>query len=77
EVHRLYNENQEKLFQFMDTGTFRSIGEEGKMVHYKVRLLFATTENPKKVLIPTFYRRISVIVSLSNFKERPIRERIA
>lgn len=48
EVHRLSNENQEKLFQFMDTGTFRPIGEEGKMVHSKVRLLFATTENPKK-----------------------------
>ena len=61
----------------MDTGTFRPIGEEGKMVHSKVRLLFATTENPKKVLLPTFYRRISVIVSLPNFKERPIRERIA
>ena len=77
EVHRLSNENQEKLFQFMDTGTFRPIGEEGKMVHSKVRLLFATTENPKKVLLPTFYRRISVIVSLPNFKERPIRELIA
>lgn len=36
-----------------------------------------STENPKKVLLPTFYRRISVIVSLPNFKERPIRERIA
>lgn len=48
EVHRLSNESQEKLFQFMDTGTFRPIGEEGKMVHSKVRLLFATTENPKK-----------------------------
>ena len=32
---------------------------------------------PEKVLLPTFYRRISVIVSLPNFKERPIRERIA
>ena len=31
----------------------------------------------RKVLLPTFYRRISVIVSLPNFKERPIRERIA
>ncbi|MGH2285544.1 sigma 54-interacting transcriptional regulator, partial [Enterococcus faecalis] len=49
EVHRLSNENQEKLFQSMDTGTFRPIGEEGKMVHSKVRLLCASTENPKKV----------------------------
>ena len=63
EVHRLSNENQEKLFQFMDTGTFRPIGEEGKMVHSKVRLLFATTENPKKSyyqpLSPNFRNRLT------------------
>ena len=31
----------------------------------------------RKSLITNLYRRISVIVSLPNFKERPIRERIA
>lgn len=76
EVHRLSNENQEKLFQFMDTGQFRPIGEEEKTVTSKVRLLFATTEDPAKVLLATFYRRISVIIELPSFHERPIFERI-
>ena len=76
EVHRLSNENQEKLFQFMDTGTFRPIGEEGKMVHSRSGY-YLRPPKTRKVLLPTFYRRISVIVSLPNFKERPIRERIA
>lgn len=76
EVHRLSNENQEKLFQFMDTGTFRPIGEEGKWCIPRSGY-YLRPPKPEKVLLPTFYRRISVIVSLPNFKERPIRERIA
>lgn len=76
EVHRLSNENQEKLFQFMDTGQFRPIGEEAESVHANVRLLFATTEVPEEVLLPTFYRRISVVIDLPAFHERPIFERI-
>lgn len=76
EVHRLSNENQEKLFQFMDTGQFRPIGEEAELVHANVRLLFATTEVPEEVLLPTFYRRISVVIDLPAFHERPIFERI-
>lgn len=76
EVHRLSNENQEKLFQFMDTGRFRPIGEEEKTVSSNVRLLFATTETPEKVLLPTFYRRISVAIHLPSFHQRPFFERI-
>lgn len=76
EVHRLSHENQEKLFQFMDTGRFRPVGEEAEMVQANVRLLFATTEAPEEVLLPTFYRRISVIVDLPSFHERPIFERV-
>ncbi|WP_122645056.1 sigma 54-interacting transcriptional regulator [Enterococcus mediterraneensis] len=76
EVHRLSHENQEKLFQFMDTGKFRPIGEEAEMVYSNVRLLFATTEKPEEVLLETFYRRISVVINLPAFHERPIFERI-
>lgn len=75
EVHRLSKENQEKLFQFMDSGNFRPIGEDEKLQHSQVRLLFATTETPEEVLLPTFYRRISVIIDLPSFHERPIYER--
>ena len=76
EIHRLSHENQEKLFQFMDSNKFRPIGEENKMVTSNVRLLFATTEDPEKYLLPTFYRRISVLIELPSFHERPILERI-
>lgn len=77
EVHRLSNENQEKLFQFMDTGKFRPMGEESKLVSSQVRLLFATTEKPQEALLTTFYRRISVIVDLPPLNKRPILERIS
>ncbi|MGX7023638.1 sigma 54-interacting transcriptional regulator [Vagococcus hydrophili] len=77
EVHRLSKENQEKLFQFMDSGKFRPVGEESKVVSSQVRLLFATTEEPKEVLLPTFYRRISVVVNLPALHERSILERIS
>ena len=77
EVHRLSHENQEKLFQFMDTGKFRPIGEDEMIESSNVRLLFATTEDPSQVLLPTFYRRISVIVHLPSFHERPLYERKA
>ena len=60
----------------MDTGTFRPIGEEGKWC-IQGPATICDHRKPEKVLLPTFYRRISVIVSLPNFKERPIRERIA
>ncbi len=60
----------------MDTGNFRPIGEEAEMISSNVRLLFATTEKPEEALLPTFYRRISVIVELPAFHERPIFERI-
>lgn len=76
EVHRLSHENQEKLFQFMDTGKFRPIGEEAEMIHSNVRLLFATTEIPEFVLLPTFFRRISIVIDLPAFHERPIFERM-
>ncbi len=77
EIHRLSKENQEKLFQYMDSGKFRPMGEESKMVSSQVRLLFATTEDPKEVLLPTFYRRLSVIVNLPALHDRPILERIS
>ena len=53
EVHRLSYENQEKLFQFLDKGYFRPLGEEHERTFSKVRVLFATSEDPNKVLLPT------------------------
>ncbi|RLK62902.1 PRD domain-containing protein [Atopobacter sp. AH10] len=76
EVHRLSMENQEKLFQFLDKGYFRRLGEENHLTHSRARLILATTEDPKKVLLPTFYRRIPLVVDLKDFHDRPRYERI-
>lgn len=53
----------------MDIGIFCFIGEEGKMVYFKVWLLFVIIENLKKVLLLIFYCWIFVIVLFLNFKE--------
>lgn len=76
EVHRLSGENQEKLFTFMDTGRFRPLGENVKDLFSEVHFIFATTEDPRKVLLNTFQRRVPVTVHLNRFDERPFYERI-
>ncbi|APX72952.1 sigma 54-interacting transcriptional regulator [Companilactobacillus allii] len=75
EVHRLNSENQEKLFNFIDSGVFRRMGENKQVEHSKVRLLFATTEDTNEVLLETFRRRISISVHLPSYSDRPKVER--
>lgn len=77
EVHRLPPEGQEKLFVFLDKGIFKRIGSNEDISNIKVKCIFATTENPKEVLLDTFLRRIPVRVKLPNFIERPIEERLS
>lgn len=69
EVHRLNSEGQEKLFTFMDTGTFSRIGENGVNRSAKVRLVFATTESLSEFL-QTFLRRIPINIYVPNIEER-------
>ncbi|MEG0525876.1 MAG: sigma 54-interacting transcriptional regulator [Longicatena sp.] len=76
EVHCLKAECQEKLFLFMDKGEFHRIGENEKWETSHVRLIFATTESPEKVLLKTFLRRIPVLVYIPALSERGIYERI-
>lgn len=76
EVHRLSSENQEKLFSFIDSGSFRRMGENDAAQHSKVRFMFATTENTDDVLLETFRRRISIAVHLPDFHDRPRNERL-
>lgn len=73
EVHRLNAEGQEKLFTFMDKGTFIRIGET-KTRKAKVRLAFATTEKPQEFL-QTFLRRIPIHIYIPNMDERGIMEK--
>lgn len=75
EVHRLSNEGQEKLFQVLDKGEYRKIGDAGKNQVAKVRFIFATSEDPEKVLIRTLRRRIPIITKIPDLKERPTIEK--
>lgn len=76
EIHRLSSEGQEKLFIFLDKGVFRRVGESGKWRKAKVRLIFATTENPEKIFLKTFLRRIPLITNIPSFNDRPIIEKL-
>ncbi|MDF7683000.1 sigma 54-interacting transcriptional regulator [Lactobacillus sp. ESL0679] len=76
EVHRLSSENQEKLFSFIDTGKFYKIGDNIHAEKTNVRLIMATTEDPDKVLLTTFLRRIPVKIKLPDYIDRPIDERL-
>lgn len=76
EVHRLSPEGQEKLFLFLDKGVYQPFGDKN-YYPVKVRLICATTENPKEAMIRTFMRRIPIQVYLPDMKKRPNSERMA
>lgn len=76
EIHALKEESQEKLFQFMDKGKFHRLGENDKWHESKLRLIFATTEDPHKCLLKTLLRRIPVITEIPSLDERSENERI-
>lgn len=75
EIHRLSPNGQEKLFLFMDKGIYRRMGEHESWRKAKVKFIFATTEKPNEVLIPTFLRRIPIIIELPALQARPLEER--
>lgn len=70
EAHRLTPAGQEKLFLFMDKGIFHRLGESDKWNESSVRLIFATTEDPRNAFLTTFLRRIPITVELPALFER-------
>lgn len=76
EVHCLSKNCQEKLFLFMDKGIYHKVGENEVWEHSSVTLILATTENPEEVLLPTFLRRIPIIVTIPSLKDRGLYEKI-
>lgn len=76
EVHELKAECQEKLFLFMDQGIYHRVGDNEKWYKSNARIIFATTENPDKVLLKTLIRRIPMIITIPNLEERGVQERI-
>lgn len=75
EVHRLPCEGQEMLFTFMDKGIYRRLGETDIERRAKVLIVCATTENPEKVLLKTFTRRIPMTINIPSLADRSIEER--
>lgn len=76
EVHRLPPEGQEMIFYFMDTGKYSRLGESGKSREANVRIVCATTEDPKSTFLDTFMRRIPINIHMPSFKERPVSEQL-
>lgn len=76
EIHRLPPEGQETLFNLMDHGTFRRLGETKQVRKAQVRIIGATTINPDTVLLQTFLRRIPLTIYIPALSERPFIERM-
>ncbi|GHO45597.1 sigma-54-dependent transcriptional regulator [Ktedonospora formicarum] len=74
EVHRLPPEGQEMLFYLMDQERFRRLGEIRER-QASLLLIAATTEDPALALLPTFRRRIPMLITLPGLNERTPMER--
>jgi transcriptional regulator with AAA-type ATPase domain len=75
EIHRLPPEGQEALFVFLDTGTFRRIGDSESRKS-DVLIISATTEDPDSALLNTFTRRIPIVINIPSLKDRTLDERL-
>ncbi|MGM0216025.1 sigma 54-interacting transcriptional regulator [Enterococcus sp. AZ109] len=75
EVHRLPAEGQEMLFQLIDSGHYRRLGDSEKNSSAQVLIIGATTEPLESVMLATFLRRIPMVIDLPNINERGIDER--
>lgn len=69
EVHWLNAESQEKLFNFMDQGSFQRMGDSDNH-HVNVRLMFATTKKQEGQFLDTFLRRIPFQIYVPSLDER-------
>jgi len=75
EIHRLPPEGQEALFIFLDSGTFRRIGDSEPRKS-DVLIISATTEDPSSALLNTFTRRIPIVINIPSLKDRTFDERL-
>jgi transcriptional regulator with AAA-type ATPase domain/transcriptional regulatory protein LevR len=75
EVHRLPPEGQEMLFNIIDRGIFRRLGDTSERTT-DILIIAATTQDPKSALLDTFLRRFSIIIRLPSLRERSVKERL-
>ena len=76
EVHRLSNEGQEMLFNVIDNGYYRKLGETDKIEKIDLMIVAATTEDIKSNLLATFRRRIPLVIDLPPLNKRTLEEKI-
>ncbi|MDR1567100.1 MAG: sigma 54-interacting transcriptional regulator [Streptococcaceae bacterium] len=76
EIHRLPPEGQEMIFYFMDHGSYSRLGETGKNHFADVRIVGATTEDPRSSLLDTFLRRIPINIQMPPFSNRTSAEQV-
>lgn len=76
EIHRLPREGQEMLFQLIDKGEYRKLGETDAIRKVNVLIICATTENIDQYLLKTFLRRIPSVIELPALKKKQLFERI-
>ncbi|WP_194165642.1 sigma 54-interacting transcriptional regulator [Oceanobacillus sp. CFH 90083] len=77
EAHRLSFESQEKLFLLMDKGVYNPLGNSDVERKTNVRVILATTENPSEAFLPTFTRRIPVIIDLPSLHQISLKNKQA
>ncbi len=76
EAHRLSPEGQEKMFLLIDKGIFQRLGETQNYRKAAIRIIAATTEDPKNALLSTFLRRIAVVINIPPLEKRSFDERV-
>jgi len=76
EVHRLSSEGQEMLFNVIDNGFYRKLGETERKEKIDLMIIAATTEDIKSNLLATFRRRIPLIIDLPPLNKRTLEEKL-
>lgn len=76
EVHRLSSEGQEMLFNVIDNGFYRKLGETDNKEKINLMIIAATTEDIKSNLLATFRRRIPLIIDLPPLNKRSLEEKL-
>ncbi len=76
EVHRLPPEGQEMLFNIIDRGEYRRLGDIAER-KADILIIAATTQEPRAALLETFLRRFPIMIKLPSLAERGIKEKLA
>lgn len=74
EVHRMPPDGQEMLFQLIDKGVYRRLGDRD-LRKAQVMIIVATTEDVETSLLDTFRRRIPMVITVPPLSSRGVDEK--